>query len=91
LTAYQVDTAIFRHWDKLANGALLAQAEPEYDVLLTSDQSLRYQQNLAGRRISIIILPSNRLPALLPLLPEIKQALTDAKPGGWTEIQRRGP
>lgn len=87
MSAFQVDTAVFRSWDKLANGALLAQAESEYDVRLTSDQNLRYQQNLASRRIAVIVLPSNRLPELLPVLPEINQAIADAKPGSWTEIQ----
>lgn len=53
------------------NGELLALAEGEWDVLLTNDKNIKYQQNMEGRRISILILSakSNRLRDLLPLIP----------------------
>ncbi len=49
-----------------ANGALLAQLEGGYDVFVTADKNLRYQQNLAGRSLAIVELPTNRLSILRP-------------------------
>lgn len=45
-------------WSGLENGALLRSAEEAFDALITTDQSLRYQQNLAGRRLAIVVLPT---------------------------------
>jgi predicted nuclease of predicted toxin-antitoxin system len=58
------------------NGELLALAEGEWDVLLTNDKNVKYQQNMEGRRISILILSakSNRLRDLLPLIPACVRA-----------------
>ncbi len=66
------------------NGELLASAEAAgFDVLLTVDQSIPYQQNLAGKRIAIVILKavSNRLPDLLPHVPSYLRALRSIRPG----------
>jgi hypothetical protein len=46
----------------LANGELLAQLEGRFDVFVTADKNLRYQQNLVGRTLSIVELPTNQLP-----------------------------
>ena len=86
---HQVDTAGYRGWERVANGALLALAEPEYDILITSDQNLRYQQNLSSRRISLTILPTNNIRVVLSLVREIRQAIAEAKPGSWAEIRQR--
>ena len=67
-----------------ANGELLALAEQSgWQVLLTMDQGIPYQQNLTGRSISLLILraPSNRLPDLLPHVPAILTALQSIEPG----------
>ena len=45
-------------WSTLENGDLLRQAEGQFDVFVTTDQNLRYQQNLAGRRLAILVLPT---------------------------------
>jgi hypothetical protein len=58
---HQVDTAYERDWSGLSNGTLLASAEAEgFDLLVTCDQNLTRQQNLAGRRIRIAVLWTNR-------------------------------
>ena len=49
-------------WAGTKNGALLALAEAQFDVFITTDKNLRYQQNLAGRRLAFILLPSNSVP-----------------------------
>ena len=68
------------------NGRLLAALEGVYDVFLTGDKNLRYQQNLAGRRLAIIELPTNRWPVLRPLCPQIIQAVDQCQPATYTVV-----
>jgi hypothetical protein len=57
LPSHTIFTAQARGWDKLSNGALLNAAEEAgLDLLLTTDRRIRYQQNLAGRKIAIVVL-----------------------------------
>ena len=65
------------------NGELLTLAEGRWNVLLTSDRNIKYQQNMTGRSISILILcaKSNRMKDLLPLMPACAQALLEIQPG----------
>ena len=57
LAGHEVTQAIERGWDRVANGELLKLAEAEgFDHMLTTDKSIRYQQNLAGRKIGIVVL-----------------------------------
>ncbi len=59
LSGHTVDTAYERGWSELSNGDLLTTAESEnYDLLITTDQNLRYQQNFVGRQIAIVVLLS---------------------------------
>ncbi|HUY32473.1 MAG TPA: DUF5615 family PIN-like protein [Pirellulales bacterium] len=67
----------------IANGALLALLEGNYDVFVTADKNLRYQQNLGGRRLAIVELPTNRLPVLEAMKSEIVAAVTSASPGTY--------
>ena len=56
LGAHTVRTAAQQGWDKLKNGDLLAVAEEAgFDILLTTDKNIRYQQNLSGRKIAIVV------------------------------------
>ena len=57
-------TAFEAGWPELSNGELLAKAEAKFDLLITTDQQLRYQQNPTGRKISIVVLPSASWPKL---------------------------
>lgn len=65
---YECTTAQEAGWSGKENGELLAEAEAHFDVLVTVDQNLRYQQNLTGRRIAVVVLRarSNRLADLEP-------------------------
>ena len=75
------------------NGELLALADGEWDVLLTNDKNIKYQQNMTGRRISILILSarSNRLRDLLPLMPACAQVLRSIQSGQIVEVGRESP
>jgi predicted nuclease of predicted toxin-antitoxin system len=70
------------------NGELLTLAEGRWDVLLTSDRNIKYQQNMTGRRVSVLILctKSNRMKDLLPLMPACAEALLSIKPGQVVEV-----
>jgi predicted nuclease of predicted toxin-antitoxin system len=72
------------------NGELLTLAEQQWDVLLTSDQNIKYQQNMTGRTVSILILcaKSNRMKDLLPLMPGCAEALTSMRQGVVVEVGR---
>src|SRR5205807_4396502 len=70
------------------NGELLALAEGNYDVLITIDKNIRYQQNMADRRIAILIIraPSNDVSDIEPRIPEALNALQSIQPGQVVEI-----
>lgn len=78
-------------WSGKKNGELLDLAEEHFDVLVTIDANIEYQQSLAGRQISLIVLlaTSNRLVALAPLFSRCIRQIEDAKPGKVILI--RGP
>src|SRR5258708_38120232 len=75
-------------WSGKENGELLALAESEFDVLVTLDTNLNYQQNLAGRKLAIVILfaRSNRLSDLTPLFTPCADALATIKPGNVIRV-----
>jgi hypothetical protein len=74
-------------WASLSNGHLLNAAEPRFDLLITTDQNLRYQQNLTGRRIAILGLPTTSWPEIQKHLAEITSAITAIKPGQYQELR----
>jgi hypothetical protein len=86
LPAFGIRTVQEMDWAGIKNGELLALAEVQLDVFVTADKRLRYQQNLAGRRLAVIVLPSNQVPIVAVLLPVIEQALQSAQPGAVIEI-----
>ena len=73
-------------WTGTKNGELLRRAEVEFDVFVTADQRLRYQQNLSGRKLAIIVLPTNQVRAVISMLPAIENALKLVQPGTFIEI-----
>lgn len=77
-----------RGWDRLNNGDLLKAAEEAaFDLLLTTDQRIRYQQNLTGRKIAIIVLGGSTKWSRVRLhLERIAAAVNTAKPGSYTEV-----
>ena len=75
-------------WHLLKNGELIAQSEEAgYNVLLTTDKNIRYQQNLAARKIAIVILGNQQWPDVHPHLDRIAAAVNAAKPGSLTEVE----
>ena len=74
---HDVSTVAHEGWAKLANGDLLRQAAVAFDVLLTADQNIEFQQNLSSLPLAVIVLvaASNRLESLEPLVPAILDAL----------------
>ena len=86
LPGHSVETAYEKGWSALRNGELLAKAEAEFDVLVTTDRNLRHQQNLAGQRIAILVLPTTSWPRLQKITPEIAAAINTLKPGQYVEL-----
>ena len=68
------------------NGALLLLIEGRFDVFITADKNLKYQQNLEGRRIAILELYSNRLPAVKRMTLTILNLLKTVEPGSYIEV-----
>ncbi len=84
LAGHKTSTVAQQHWQGLKNGRLLARAEADgFDVLVTADQSIEYQQNLDAVGVGIIVLAAvtNRIEDLLPLVPSLLQALSTVRPG----------
>jgi hypothetical protein len=75
LTAHVVSTAYEMGWSALSNGDLLDAAEAQFDAFVTTDQNLRYQQKLAGRRLAILVLPYASWPKLQGHLASIVPAV----------------
>ena len=74
-------------WQTLRNGELIARAEQEgYEVLITTDQKLRYQQNLAGRELAVIVLLKNNWPRVQLRIEDILAALEGIQPGELREV-----
>jgi len=88
LVGHTVITAYAQGWDRLNNGALLRVAEAAaMDVLLTTDQRIRYQQNLADRQIAIVVLTgTTRWTRVRLHLDRIAVAVNAATPGSYTEV-----
>jgi hypothetical protein len=88
LIGHTVVKARDRGWDTLANGDLLAEAERAgFDIFLTADKNIRYQQNLAGRRIALVVLSTPRWPLVRLHTSEILAAVNAATPGSYVEVQ----
>src|SRR5271166_2894982 len=87
LPAHTVIKAKDRGWDTLTNGDLLAEAERGgFDVLLTADKNMRYQQNLRGRRIALVVLSTPQWPVVRLHLGRVAAAVSAATPGSYIEV-----
>ena len=73
-------------WSGVKNGALLKLAEQRFDVFITTDKNLRYQQNLTRVQLAFLLLPTNSVPVVIALLPQIEAALSTIQPGNFVEI-----
>lgn len=73
-------------WNGIRNGDLLQKAEAKFDLFITSDQNIRYQQNLAGREISILELSTNDLRRILAAGALIEDAIEKIKPAEFQHL-----
>jgi hypothetical protein len=87
LRDHEVSTAYERGWSTLKNGELLAAAEARgFQVLVTTDTSLKYQQNLASRSIAIVVLGTTSWPRIKVAAELVIAAIDAAAPGTYTEV-----
>lgn len=86
--AHNVSTVQEESWTSLSNGALLRQAAGAFDVLLTADRNIEFQQNLAALPIAVVVrvADSNRLESLAPLIPEVLELLKALDPKTLVKI-----
>jgi hypothetical protein len=75
-------------WDTLSNGELLRAAEEaDFEVFLTTDKNIRYQQNLVNRAIAIVVLGNSRWPVVQRYVDRVVAAVSVAKPGTYREVK----
>ena len=86
LTEVEITTVQDLGWTGITNGSLLRLAEGQFNVLITSDQNLRYQQNLANRQLAIIQLPTNQVPLVVKLAPAVQAALDRIQAGEFIDV-----
>lgn len=87
LPSHNVQTAQELGWGRLKNGDLIRRAEAEnFEVFVTSDQNLRYQQNLSERNIAILILSTNYWHTLRDQSSKVQAAIAEARPKEYREL-----
>lgn len=87
LRGHAVETAFERGWSTLVNGELLAAAEAAgFEVLVTTDMNLRYQQNLSSRRIAIVVLTSTSWPRIRAVSAAVAEAVDAGATVPYAEV-----
>src|SRR5216684_7783360 len=86
LVNHVVETVYELSWANLRNGELLAAAEESFDLLITTDQQLRYQQNLAERKLGVLVLMTTSWPRIKLYVQEIAEAVGQMSVGEYREI-----
>jgi hypothetical protein len=87
LTGYTVKQARAQGWDTLSNGALLDAAEAAgFDVLVTPDKNIRYQQNFTRRKIGLVVLGNPQWPVLRLYIERVVAAVNEATPGSFAIV-----
>ena len=86
LAGHEIATAYELGWAKLSNGNLLAAAEKSFAAFITTDKNLRYQQNLAGRRLAILVLPTTSWPEIQRNVSKVVASVNALKPGDLVEL-----
>lgn len=87
LTGHSVTTAYEMGWSDLENGDLLREAEAAFDLFITTDQNLRYQQNLANRRLAILVLPTTNWSEIRINQAKVLEVANSMQPGDYRELQ----
>lgn len=87
LTGHEITTAFERGWGALQNGDPLRAAEiNDFEAIITTDQNLRYQQNLAARRLAIVVLLTTSWPLIRPHADRVAAALNQISANGYVEL-----
>ena len=87
LLGHTVRTAAQQGWDRFRNGELLKAAEDAgFDVLLTTDKNMRYQRNLSGRKIAVLVLSRQQWKQILPHAQLVLDAINLAEAGSFAEV-----
>lgn len=87
ITGHPCTSVQKRGWGGIKNGKLLGLAEPEFDLLITCDQSIRFQQNLEMRTIAILALSTNDLRRIRAAAAEIIAALSEIESGEYRHLE----
>jgi predicted nuclease of predicted toxin-antitoxin system len=88
LPAHKVTRSVELGWQELKNGDLLDEAQDKgFEVMVTADRNLAHQQNLANRRVAVVVLPSGNWPAVKAQIVEVVQAIDESEPGGFKELK----
>jgi hypothetical protein len=93
LLKHEVRTVVEMQWpEQMENGELLKVAEQSgFDAMVTSDQNIRYQQNLTGRKLALVVLGSNIWPVVRDYGPSITAKVDAATPGSYAFIEMPVP
>jgi hypothetical protein len=86
LAGHIISTVYEMDWAKLENGELLQAGEASFDAFVTTDQNLRYQQNLTGRRLAILVLSTTSWPKIQAQVPKVIAAVNALRPGDLVEL-----
>ncbi len=88
LVGHEAETVALAGWSGVKNGKLLALAATAYDIFLTADRNIEFQQNLAKLPLSIMtmVLVNNRIETIAQLLPEVLAALDHVQPKTFTKV-----
>lgn len=88
LSGHRVSTAAQQGWNKLRNGDLLKAAEDEgFEVLVTTDKNMQYQQNLSTRKIAVVVLGKGNWPLIEPHVQKVVAAINAAHTGSFVEVE----
>lgn len=88
IPGHEVKTVAEMGWAGVKNGELMRLAAAQFDILLTVDRNLEYQQNFAGLALAVIVIhaPSNDIAVLRPLMPAVLAAIPNARIGAATRL-----
>jgi predicted nuclease of predicted toxin-antitoxin system len=88
LAGHTVEEARLHGWEELENGELIEVAEKEgFELMVTTDKNIRYQQNLEARKIALVVLEHSQWPMMKLVAAAIAAAVNSAKPGSYVEVE----
>ena len=88
LLGHQVDTAYERGWAELTNGDLLTAAEAAgFELMITTDKGIRYQQNLTGRKLALLVINTNDWTRIRKFKDLVTSEISSMQPGAYVEVE----